>query len=523
MYKDMAKLQKICMKTIALLGILMFGYLTFFAWTSSARIYASSEVVVWSEDRIWKNLLFTAGALLVCLGLGELAEKIGDRALQVMAVAVSLAVAAGCAVLAASARSYPTADQIYVYEAAENFFTGDYTNIRTEWYFNACPYQLGLGLLYGLLMRLSGRDGYLILQYAQAACAGVIVYASFALSRELFHCKKAAAMTLLCSVLFAPMYLYTLYLYGETFGVCFAVLCMFFWLQANNGKTRKKSVTALYWILAGLSLALCYTVRLALVIVPIAMLIAGLLKAWADKRANGKRWWLCPALTLLLLFAALGCQKLSVAYMEGQADVELADGIPAVLTVAMGIQDEGANGNGTGPGSYNAYNLWLYFGTGFDGKSASEEALSDIKRTLYRWLHDPAYMIGYMNRKVLNQWNEASCSAFCMTALQQEPEEWVDDLYRGAAGDRQYAFLDLYQGMAYAMLLVYFVLLFRGKGTILAFLPALLLIGEFCFSMIWEAKSRYVYPYIVMALPCVAWTLASCIRMGKESIGRWRK
>lgn len=127
-------------------------------------------------------------------------------------------------------------------------------------------------------------------------------------------------------------------------------------------------------------------------------------------------------------------------------------------------------------------------------------------------------MIRYLNRKVLNQWNEASYSAFCMTALQQEPEEWVNELYLGEAGDKWYDFLNMYQGMAYAMLLIYFVMLFKGRGHIFIFLPAIFLVGEFCFSMIWEAKSRYVYPYIVMALPCVAWSLSCCAGKMTEGI-----
>jgi len=519
----MGKAQKICLKIIALMGILIFGYLTFFAWTSSARIYAFSEIVVWSQDSIWKNLLFTVGALSAGAGVGALADRMSDRMLRAAAVVMAVAAAVGCVILANAARSYPTADQIYVYEAAENFFTGNYTNIQTEWYFNACPYQLGLGLIYGILMRVSGSDSYFVLQYAQAVCAGVTVYASFESARELFRCKRAAGMAFLCTALFVPMYLYTLYIYGETFGVCFAMLGMLFWLRANSEKPRGRWVTALYWVLSGLSLAICYTARLALIIVLIAMAVTGVLKALADKQPERKRRWKCPALTILLMLLTLGGQKLSVACMENQADVELADGIPAVLTVAMGIQDESENENGTGPGSYNAYNLWLYFGSGFDGKRASSEAFFNIKQTLYRWSEDPVYMIDYMNRKVLNQWNEASYGGFCMTALQREPEDWVKDFYAGAAGDRWYIFLDLYQGMAYAMLLVYFVILFKGTNNIFCFLPALLLIGEFCFSMIWEAKSRYIYPYIVLVLPCVAWSLTYCAGKITGGIRRWRK
>ena len=110
-----------------------------------------------------------------------------------------------------------------------------------------------------------------------------------------------------------------------------------------------------------------------------------------------------------------------------------------------------------------------------------------------------------------------------MTALQQEPEEWVTDLYTGTAGDKWYAFLNLYQGMVYVMLLFYFVILLKEKDHIFYFLPALLLLGGFCFSMIWEAKSRYVYPYIVMSLPCVAWSLVYCAGKITGGIKKWRK
>ena len=511
----MEKLQRICLRIIALLGIVIFGYLTLYAWTSSGRIYTSSETVVWAEDHIWKNLLFAAAALLVCAGVGTLADKLSDKLLHCAAAVVSLLVTAACCVLVSGAHAYPDADQIYVYEVAENFFSGDYTNIQTEWYFNAYPYQLGIGLLFGLIMRACRNNDYAVIQYAQAVCIGVTVYALFKVTRELFQSKKASVIVLLCTSLFAPMYLYTLYLYGETFGACFSVLGILFWLLANSEKPRKKGITILYWTLSALSLVVCYTARLAKIIVMIAMVIIGLLNSLTDKcrRSLG--------VTILILLLALGGQKLSVAYMEKQAGVELADGVPVILKLAMGIQDE--NENGTGPGSYNAYSLWLYYECGFDGELASEKAFLNLKQTLYRWSKDPAYMVDYMNRKVLNQWNEATYGGFMFTSKQQDPENWVVDLYTGTWADRWYDFLNLYQGLLYAMLLIYFVLLFKGKGKVVFCLPGLFLIGEFFFSVIWEAKSRYIYPYIVLAIPAMAWIMTRCTEMLTGKIKQWRK
>lgn len=512
----MEKLQKICLRLIALSGILIFGYLTTVAWVSSARLYTTSEAVIWAGDHIWKNLLFLMAALLFCAGAGALSDKLSDRALRGAAVVLSLAVTAVCCILAAGAHVYPDADQIYVYEVAENFFSGDYTNIQTEWYFNNYPYQLGVGLLFGIIMRIGGNDSYLVIQYAQAVCAGVAVYALFRITRELFQSKRASAMALLCAAAFTPIYLYTIFLYGETLGVCFSLLGMLFWLLANDAKPGKKKMTALYWILAALCLTVCYTARTALLIVLAAMIVTSLLKVMTDKR------WHALALTVLVVVFVVGMQKILVGYVEKQAGVELADGEPPLLVVAMCIQDE--DPNGTGPGSYNAYAMWLYFECGFDGKEASARALLNMKQTLYRWSRDPLSMIRYMNQKILNQWNEATYGGFFMTARQQEPEDWVRELYVGEAGNRWYGFLNLYQGTIYAMLLVYFVALLRGKlGGALHYLPALLLIGEFCFSMLWEAKSRYVYPYIVLTMPCVAWSTVYCAGILKDCINKWRR
>ena len=94
---------------------------------------------------------------------------------------------------------------------------------------------------------------------------------------------------------------------------------------------------------------------------------------------------------------------------------------------------------------------------------------------------------------------------------------------RRAGLTQWYAFLNLFQGLTYAMLLLFFFLLLREKDHAFRFLPALLLLGEFCFSVIWEAKSRYIYPYILMILPCAAWSLTYYAGKVAEGMKKWRK
>ena len=67
--------------------------------------------------------------------------------------------------------------------------------------------------------------------------------------------------------------------------------------------------------------------------------------------------------------------------------------------------------------------------------------------------------------------------------------------------------MNRYQAMIYLAVLGYFVMIFTGKLRGVQILPGIILLGGFFFTMIWEAKSRYVYPYIVMILPCAAYSV----------------
>ena len=48
---------------------------------------------------------------------------------------------------------------------------------------------------------------------------------------------------------------------------------------------------------------------------------------------------------------------------------------------------------------------------------------------------------------------------------------------------------------------LYFVLAIDKENNVLQHLFAVALIGGFLFSIIWEAKARYMFPYYVMMLP----------------------
>lgn len=119
-------------------------------------------------------------------------------------------------------------------------------------------------------------------------------------------------------------------------------------------------------------------------------------------------------------------------------------------------------------------------------------------------MNSPSKALRFFKEKLLNQWNEPSYGVFSATRFMEEPEEWIAEMYYGRGNDIIYGGLDLFQSAVYLLVFVYFVSLLSGRERTVCYLPGLFLIGGILFSAIWEAKSRYVYPYMVVALPCAA-------------------
>lgn len=500
---SLTKLLKKIPQWLSVLGMAIFLFLGVVSFLSTRRMYTGSESLYWKWDHVLVKLLYGGILILLWLLLRRAESLLTHRGMTAAAVLVSCMVTVFCILLTGGARSEPDADQWYVYVAAEGLFQKDYTNLQNYVYYMVFPHQLGLAQLYAWIAGLAGGISYGVLRYAQAFSAGFSVFFLFLITRERFASVKAEGICLLTSMSFVPLALYTQFLYGESIGVCMALGSICFFLLGNRSGYRKRFVKPLFWGLAVAAFGIAYILRPALVVIWIAMaLIQG---AWCLQRKK-----LLPMLGIvLMLLAGIGGQKAVLGNVGRTAGVVVDNAIPlAFLSTAMGMQDYDPFGYGVG--SYNGYGWNTFAETGWDQEESIRRALQDMKRTLYQWLHDPSVMGRHIFEKVLNQWTEPAYGAFTMTCKMEDADGWVEDLYYRDSHEFVYGLLDCFQTFCYLMLAAWFWHLFKaGRQGVDAACPqdyliGLILIGEFFFSILWEAKSRYVFPYMVLIIPCAA-------------------
>ncbi len=85
------------------------------------------------------------------------------------------------------------------------------------------------------------------------------------------------------------------------------------------------------------------------------------------------------------------------------------------------------------------------------------------------------------------------------------PGSFLDGLYSAAEEhEKVFCFADRMQFLIYLGMLLYYLLAIRKETQPLEHLLAVVIIGGFFFSILWEAKARYVFPYYVMMYPLYA-------------------
>lgn len=520
----MKRLNRWGLNIIAAIGTVMSLILCLFSWRYTVTRPTWGYAANIQKDSILRNLGFLLAVAAIVYAIRKLMDRFRIERVRGITVAVSVIVCGILFYVIPQVATVPQADQEQVYWGTRWMVEGDYGAIKDYFYFGIYPFQLSLCRLQAYLFeffRWNIAESYVMMQYVNAVLVALTFFANACIARELFVSAKAEIMCLLCELLFLPMFLYTFFQYGDPIGVCFSVLAVYFVLLALRKEHRRAWTPYLCWALAAFSLFLICVAREFLIIVGIAIVIIAMLLCLREKK-------LLPfILACICVLAALGWHKLWNLQIEKQTGVDFAAGEPLILPLVMGFQ--GGTEVADNPGAYNGFNWVTYFDNDGDVALCREAAWDALGQRFGEWADQPMSMVQFFKSKMLNQWMEPSFKAFSVTNLMENPRIWVNNLWYGDTFQSAYSFLDGYQSVLYLFLLGYFLLLFGKDREERDYLIGLAVIGGFLFSFIWESSGRYCYPYMVMALPCVAGSMAhyagrmeGLCRKGIEALWRWQ-
>lgn len=407
-----------------------------------------------------------------------------------------------------SAVRVPEGDQAFLYGGASYFLEGQYFFLEPPGgYMAMYPHQLALTALVELLFRIVGAYNYFACEIISVFLAAGSVLMGYLVLRELTESMSAAVIYSLTAACCAPLIFYTSWVYGDIPSI-FCALAAAWMLLRGVHSTRPG------WM-AGMVVMAVFAVLVrknSLIFLIALCLVCGVY-------AIGKRSVRFAAAALLsVLISVLAYAGVSRMY-ELRSGYERWPGIPAVTWIDMGLHES----NGC-YGWYDNSAKELYYAMNYDPRLTEDAAKEHIRQHIRDFMKDPAYARLFFREKILSQWNNPLYQSLFFSAKYAEGDAPGPETFLARLTGEYFPLLLKYSGilqlLIYFGMLLYYMLEVRGSSSNLSHVLAVTVIGGFLFSIIWEAKARYSFPYYVMMFPMAAAGYARLAELLYGCIGR---
>lgn len=396
------------------------------------------------------------------------------------------------------------ADAAMIHNAAISALTGGYSEFAEGGYLYRYPHQIGMMLYEALLGNITVNTRLLFL-----ANLMLVIATNWLLFRAALRLwpdePLVARFTVVLSFAFLAPLFFILFAYGLIPGcaaMCGGVYLLLCFVQEER-----------WYTLAGgaLLLALASFFKMNFAIGIVAALIC--LALWLLQKPSARRVLAC-------LFVAAVCLLFRPAAnmaFTAATGVPVSEGLPSVLWVAMGTDPDN---DVLAPGWYNSYNANTYWDNAGDLEAAAEAGREKLRDNLTRYVEEPTLAIRFFGKKLISIWCEPTFQSIWSGPLawcgQSANTRMTRSIYDMGTG-----YWVLYHEMKAVLLLVLLgalagLLLERRRPERWLF-PCVYLTGGVLFHLIWEGKSQYIYPYILLLIPLSACALARLAQKMKRA------
>lgn len=464
------------------------------------------------KDEIGKMLLSLALFFAVVFILYSVEKKAEERTKQAVArITAGLAALWICVagmLWIYSAVRVPEGDQAFIYGGASYFIEGRYFFLEPPGgYMAMFPYQLPLTALVELLFRIVGTYNFFAYEIISVFIASGCVIMGYLVLREITRSMPAAVVYSLTMAACVPLIFYTSWVYGELPSIFFMEAAS--WMTLRYAKNTRPG-----WLFGTVMMAaFAMMVRKNSMIYLVALCLVCVVYAVGKKSV---RILLVPLLSVLIsVLVYAGIYKM----YEVRSGCAHWPGIPMVTGIDMGMHEV----NGC-YGWYDNSAKELYYSLNCDVQLTEDAARDHIRQHIQNFRKNPAYARLFFREKILSQWNNPLYQSLYFSAKYGEGDTPEPETFLAKLTGEYFPELLKYSGIVqlliYFGMLLYYMLEVKGRSSILSHTLAVTIIGGFLFSIIWEAKARYSFPYYVMMFPMAA---AGYVRLAEVLHGGFSK
>lgn len=451
--------------------------------------YPMQDLIIYWQDQPVISLLATIGMIAVLMGIAAVLKRYARFHAEKLLYALWAIISIG---FLWAIRVQPRADFKVVTDAALLFAQGDFSPLSDTPYFSDYPYQLGICLPMEMLKRLfPWADLALMMQSINVILSISAVYALGKVTLLLTESREDIHAMYGMYLLFLPMMLYCIYVYGTIPMIAAAAWALVYFIKFIHDEKWKDGV------LFSIITATAVVFKPNGMIVLITLIIASLLHSLNRRSIRILPYVLISAMLSICLPKWIAC------LYEWRSGVVLGESISMLSRLVMGFQR-----SSVAAGWFNGYTA-LYSPSVMPPEEARVFLLADLHTQFKAFFAEPASLWQFLKEKCMSQWLEPTYSTFWNATL-GEPLGRYNGLaylaFREESVFRQMMerIMGAYQQALYVLCAIGGVAaLRRRRDTSQALLPIVIL-GGFLYHQIFEAKSQYIYVYAFFLMPLAA-------------------
>ncbi len=382
--------------------------------------------------------------------------------------------------------------------------------ITNDIYVERYQQQITLAFIWSIIFRILNSTDYKIIEFLNVICNTVTLISIFLISKELskkYNVNKYLGITLIAMFWSIPVL--CTFVYGDFSSMGLAMLGTYFAMRYCNERKLKYII---YFIGC---ISLSYLLRMNTLIFFLAILIylfLDLLKNDETSKSNvgskahknienstiskNYKIFFLKLLTIVcfIVFTFVPASLIKNYYL-GKAGLDKNKSFPILGYVYMGMTV-----SDYAPGWYTyEYADYAYH----DFENSNGIYINLIKERLNYFKENPQYTFRFYLAKICSMWTENNQSSIRKKILLDQNDNIVKD-FSAQALDNAKDVVILQQKVL--MLIIFgctMIVLIQNRKNLSNELILLLtiFIGGFFFHIIWEAKSRYIIPYIIVLIP----------------------
>lgn len=382
-------------------------------------------------------------------------------------------------------------DSVHVCNLAQTFYRGDdeqflnnttYAGITLREYMQTYPHQILTAFVYSIFFRIIHFDSAMeILRILNIIGNILIVIALYKINIQLSKKYKTNKVLLLFLILtFISLPMLVTYIYGDIPRLALCLFSVYFMMRYTE--TNK----IMYPIIASICTMLAYMFRmnsLIFIIATVMYLIFNLFKKF--KESTKKENLLNIVIIISYIIIAILPATMVKNYYFHKYNLDKSKVYPVESYFLMAMEES--------PRANGWYNESIAEKAIHNPQEVKGEYIEKIKDRLNYFSQNIGYAFEFYVTKLASMWTENTYSAIQNNIVNND---YSIEKYTTILSLYQKALLIL---MCFCSLVV--ILQNRKNLSLEVIFLLTIFIGGFAFHILWEAKSRYIIPYIVVLIP----------------------